>query len=800
VPGRFFSALAALCAVALSAQRAAADCQPARRALVVGINTYSGPRPPGVRVEKPLVARSPIQGTGVARPFDNLDGAVNDANDFADLLESSGFDFPRRNVVRLLEEKATAQNILDTFQRHLVDAATCPGDIEVFYYSGHGSQIRNRYVKDETAPDRFDETLVPYDAADGVADIRSKELDRLYLKAAQKGVFLTVIADSCQSGGLSRGAKQFGRGKAAEPDRRYVVDPGPRDQSNKPLLPTRRTSGVPHPVLLLAAAYETEEAREDGDDNHPHGAFTAALLKKLQDHGLHEPIGAIFDDVRFDVGLTQPAQHPQDYGDGRLELDIFGGRPNSTTGMVTRVNQMQADGSVALDKGTLAGLYPGSELVSVSLSPAVRLAIRQEGTGATRSVAEVKEGGFAANPQGAAFRLDKWVVPDKNALTVWYAKDGPDVESLARDAAILAQLESAGVHIVADPTVPLPAGVGDMLQIWWLNGAWRLLPTRSTPARDLGKSLDAGQLRQLIASGRQALYVNFPLPANAAADLKLGEGTANDAVRVQSQPDQPKKDQYILSGKWNGRGFEYAWLRPGVTDDDQGASNLPVRTDWVPLADPGCTENLRGKALALNRIYGWMTLDAPGGGTAAGAFPYHLELRKAEASAGLIPGKDITTEGEQYKIWLTANPAEIAAIAKTGRIPPRWVYVIAIDRDGTTSVLIPPGGQSNVGNRVPDSETALAEIQMTSDPYDFWIAPPFGLDTYLLLTADDELDPRIFAAQSVRTRSASRGSGNPLADLLQNIGVNSRSRGVARPVPANWSVQRITFRSVPASK
>jgi len=196
VARRYLPALSALWALALLATRAEADCQPARRALVVGINTYSGPRPPGVRVEKPLVARLPIQGTGAARPFDNLDGAVNDASDFADLLESSGFDFPRQNVVRLLEEKATAQNILDTFQRHLVDAASCPGDIEVFYYSGHGSQIRNRYVRDETAPDRFDETLVPYDAADGVPDIRNKELDRLYLKAALKGVFLTVIADS----------------------------------------------------------------------------------------------------------------------------------------------------------------------------------------------------------------------------------------------------------------------------------------------------------------------------------------------------------------------------------------------------------------------------------------------------------------------------------------------------------------------------------------------------------------------------------------------------------------------------
>jgi hypothetical protein len=89
---------------------------------------------------------------------------------------------------------------------------------------------------------------------------------------------------------------------------------------------------------------------------------------------------------------------------------------------------------------------------------------------------------------------------------------------------------------------------------------------------------------------------------------------------------------------------------------------------------------------------------------------------------------------------------------------------------------------------------------MTSDPYDFAISPPFGLDTYILVTSEDELDPRIFPAQGVRTRGASRGTGNPVADLLQNIGVNSRSRGIEKPVSANWSVQRVTFRSLPAGK
>ena len=770
---------------------AMAQCQPVKRALVVGINHYSGKRAAAVRVEKPLVARIAVEGTSTARPFDDLDGAVNDANDFADLLESQGYDFPKANVVRLIDEKATAQNILDTFQRHLVDASTCRGDIDVFFYSGHGSQIRNRFVKDEAAPDRFDQTLAPYDAADGVADIRNKELDRLYLEAARKGIYLTVIADSCQSGGLSRGARQLSKGKAAEPDRRYVVDAGPRDAGGKPLLPTRVTPGIAHPVLLLAAAYETEEAKEDGDDDRPHGAFTAALLKELQDHGSHEAIGTIFDDVKFAIGLTQPSQHPQIYGETRLGLDLFGGPANSMTGLVARVKQMRGDGSLVLDKGSLAGLWAGCELVSQA---GVRIAVREQQP--TESVAEVVDGRFTQNPQGLIFRLDKLVAPEKNSLTIYYAQDGPSGESLARDAAVIQQLAAAGVKVISDPTVPLPGGA-ELAQVWWRDGAWRLLASPSHGERELGKSLDAEQVRPAVEGA--VLWVNFPLPATGAADLKLGEGTPNDAVNVQKQPDRPKKDQYILAGRWNGHGFEYAWVRPGITEDDQDQTNLPVRTDWIAAGAGDLAGNLRGKALALNRINGWMTLEAPGGGTGSSMFPYRLALRKVGTPMNLMPGRDVTAEGEQYKIWLAANAEEVAAIERSGRIAARWVYVMAIDRDGNTSVLI-PAAESNVGNHVPADEAPPAEIPLTSDPYDFSISPPFGLDTYILLTTAEELDPRILRAEGVRTRSEDRGSGNPLADLLGNIGSSGRIRGVAKPVPANWSVERVTFRSKAAGK
>ena len=99
----------------------------------------------------------------------------------------------------------------------------------------------------------------------------------------------------------------------------------------------------------------------------------------------------------------------------------------------------------------------------------------------------------------------------------------------------------------------------------------------------------------------------------------------------------------------------------------------------------------------------------------------------------------------------------------------RWVYVLAIDRDGNTDVVI-PGRLSDVGNRVPGEGPPSSEIQMTSDPYDFSIGKPFGLDTYILLTSDEELDPRIFPANGVRTRSATASGGASPVDGRRRAG------------------------------
>ena len=145
-----------------------------KRAVVVGINTYAPPESAG----------------GFAlRKWKDLAGAVNDAEAMATLLETRfGFD----DIVLLTEQEATREAILSALTD--LEASSAAGDVAVFYYAGHGSQIRNT---GSTELDGLDETIVPSDVPDGAEDIRDKELRVYFNSLLDKGTELTLIFDSC---------------------------------------------------------------------------------------------------------------------------------------------------------------------------------------------------------------------------------------------------------------------------------------------------------------------------------------------------------------------------------------------------------------------------------------------------------------------------------------------------------------------------------------------------------------------------------------------------------------------------
>jgi hypothetical protein len=768
---------------------AAAQPPPVRRAVVVGIDKYDTGRLPATRIATPLVAR-PWQLSGAARrsTYSDLSGSVNDANAFAALL--STYDFAPNHITVLLNQKATAQNILDTIQRDLIDAAQ-PGDIAVLFYAGHGSTIRN------SATGRNDETIVPYDAPDGVADIRDKELVRIYARAARKGVYLTVIADSCHSGGLSRGARTFSASRALEPDPRSVDDPGERDSSNQPILVTQQSADIRVPVLVLAAAGEEEEAREDVYDDQPHGAFTAALLQAMQSAPKGESSGRLFNSIASLVRARGFKQHPIIEGEGRLDADLFGQPANSTTGMVVSVSGILLDGTIRLNAGPVAGLYPECELIRTSpaspevrlspelrVSPELRIRVKSQ-NGLGESLAETISGDSSTIRVGQSFRLDHWVVPQSNALRLYFANDGPPLEDLQQASAAVMHL--GGVRIVADPTVENPTH-----QLWWQKGQWILASGRDRKGKALGRALHPAELHRLLGSNA-TLFVNYPMPAKSAAALALGQGTANDSVVVERDPFSP---DYVLAGRRTGDRFQYAWVRPGVLAVDQDKINLPVRTEWISERDdatplqPQPQAELQAAALRLNRVKGWLTLRPPAGGDQA--FPYHLALRNVGSTEFRRDGR--TIEGEQYKVFLTASPRDIAAATKTGDIEQRWVYVVSIDNQGCIGRVVPIT-DGNVGNHLPPEGEHPETIEVTERPWDLRIRDPFGLDTYIMLVSQEPIDPQALPSTcAVRSRGVVRG--NALTNLIGAIGAGTRGSGMPGTVPTTWTVDSISFLSV----
>ncbi len=105
-----------------------------RKALLVGLNDYPNPE-------------------------NHLKGCINDVLQTSRVLQDAyGFDDARQ--IRMLTDRRATTAAIAHRLRWLVDGAR-PGDLLVFHYSGHGSQVRDR--EGDELEDGLDEIICPYD-------------------------------------------------------------------------------------------------------------------------------------------------------------------------------------------------------------------------------------------------------------------------------------------------------------------------------------------------------------------------------------------------------------------------------------------------------------------------------------------------------------------------------------------------------------------------------------------------------------------------------------------------------------
>ena len=128
----------------------------------------------------------------------NLNGCKNDVLDMYHLLVDT-YKFPQDNVRVVVDERATKQGILDRLEWLVRQGES--GSVIVFYYSGHGTRIRDR-DGDEDLFDYMDECLVPHDAYpdnflldDEIAELLAK----LHPEASAY-----ILFDCCNSGTATR--------------------------------------------------------------------------------------------------------------------------------------------------------------------------------------------------------------------------------------------------------------------------------------------------------------------------------------------------------------------------------------------------------------------------------------------------------------------------------------------------------------------------------------------------------------------------------------------------------------------
>jgi hypothetical protein len=738
--------LAAAAAAAAATWPAPAEAG-ARRALLVGIDHYEAP--------------------GRSSDYGDLEGAVRDAKAIGEILVRR-FGFRREDVTVLSERDATREGILAALGR-VLDASQ-PGDLVVFEYSGHGSQLKN---PDSPEPDKLDETIVP---ADG-RDIRDKELARLFGKAADRDVQIVAFYDSCHSGSISRGPSVARRVRAMRADPNAVV----HDGADAPRIAEKG-------AVVFSAAQDYQSALEDLDDHgEPHGVFSMALLAALEHAPPEVSVERLYALVRARMKASGASQEPAlDAGADRRRAPLLGGKIRGAQGRMLVTAAGPLDGGIELLDGWAIGLAPGAVLVRVTAGkPEVRLRVAavKSLTSSVAKPAGPADGAVAIEP-GDQFAVERWTAVG-TPVRIYL---GPTVGAaeLAKVAAALRPLRRSPALVwVDDPGKLIPTHV-----VFCGEGGWFLRGPDGAVAA-LGKGPTASAIQKQLprpravqpaaAPGapdpRPRLWVRLPPTPELAAALESGRAEGAPARRVSAEADAT----YLLAGREGARpgALEYAWVLASASDRP---SPLPRATRWVAAAARTAAPELDDLARRLARVYSWLRIEGPPDDSSD--FPYRLAFRPYGGTELLPPETPLRGE-QRYELVLQAVPGATESYQ-------RYVYVIGVNREGEIQVLYPPD-KAGLDNRFPTAvKDGLPPLIPLGKNGIIEVGKPYGVDTYLLLATTAPIQELRKVEQEGVTKG---GGGDPMVELLSGLG-NTRSATSAAAVPGGWTLDRVSVLSV----
>jgi len=303
----------------------------------------------------------------------HLRGAVNDAVAFYNFLvrpcDQRGLGVPQDNICLLKNEDATRSEILAKFTSRFINNPKIKRERNpalIFFFAGHGVRAEAELRKDYPKNDREVEVICPVDlgptdAGDYVHGIPDYVLVGLLKQLAlQKGPNITVILDSCFSGGMGRkvGTERTPIGPVPFSPRTI-----PRNLDTELLGVFDKTSKIwslsSDSHVLLAACRERQTAWELVYGSETRGHFTKNLIEVLEEHVVEKPT---YEQIINHIPEWN-GQNPH-CGGSRRHQSIFGEKyPIGGRQAIDLLSDTAADGSVSyrVKMGSVEGVVPGTE-------------------------------------------------------------------------------------------------------------------------------------------------------------------------------------------------------------------------------------------------------------------------------------------------------------------------------------------------------------------------------------------------------------------------------------------------------
>jgi Caspase domain len=351
-------------------------------AVLIGIDCY-------------LPNRLPDGGT-----YPTLGGCVRDINHVEDFLVQN-LKVPQENIHKLSssidlssdkpaepqDKWPSYENMVNAFKR--VTDNGQPGDEVYIHYAGHGGRANTIYPDLKTKEGQ-DETLVPLDIGNSEARyLRDVELAHILKTMVDKGLVVTIVLDSCHSGGATRALLDekgpdilknvavrgiSNKDTTARPTNSLIASAEELIKTWKSITGSTRSdktrgfepgSGwLPQSIgyTLVAACEPQESAHEAAFDagGESNGALTYFFLKSLRKNiAPGTTYRQIHNELLTKIHAQFPNQTPMLEGEGNRE--VFGSKKVQ---LISTVNVKEVDnekGRILLDAGKIHGINQGAQ-------------------------------------------------------------------------------------------------------------------------------------------------------------------------------------------------------------------------------------------------------------------------------------------------------------------------------------------------------------------------------------------------------------------------------------------------------